>query len=221
MLLANETLFILQALCIGLAVLIAVRFKKEGLIAYIALAGVLANLFVSKQIDLFGLTVTASDTYMIGASLSLNALQEFYGRTATRLAIWIAFFCQILFVIMSLIHCAYIPSPADSSQAHYCAILHNLGRIVAASLFAYNAAEWTNYAIFILLKKALADRWFTFRSFIATASAQLLDTVLFGFLGLHGLVASLTDIIFMSLAIKLGIMIVTLPCMMLIKKIKQ
>lgn len=218
MILTNELLFFLQAILVGIAVLIALRLKKEGLITYIALAGVLANLFVAKQITLFGLTVTASDAYMIGASLSLNALQEFYGRSATRLAIWIAFFCQILFVIMSMIHCAYIPSPADISQTHYCAILHNLPRLVAASLFAYNAAEWTNYGMFIALKKALGDRWFALRSFTCTATAQLIDTVLFSFLGLHGIVASIWDIMLMSFAIKITIILVAIPFMALAKK---
>ncbi len=214
----NELLFFSQAGIIGIAILIAVRFGKEGLIAFGAIAGVLANLFVAKQIMLFGLTVTASDAYMIGASLSLNALQEFYGRSATRLAIWIAFFCQILFVIMAMLHCAYIPSPADISQAHYCAILHNLPRLVAASLFAYNAAEWTNYGIFMLLKKMVGDRWFAARSFASTASAQLIDTILFSFLGLYGIVASIWDIMLMSFAIKLSIMFIALPFLTFAKK---
>ncbi len=217
----NELLFFLQAFLVGLAILIALRLQKEGLIAYIALAGILANLFVAKQIQLFGLNVTASDAYMIGASLSLNALQEFYGRPATRLAIWIAFFCQILFVIMSMIHCAYIPSAADISQTHYCAILHNLPRLVAASLFAYNAAEWTNYGTFIALRKAIGNRWFAARSFASTATAQLVDTILFSFLGLHGIVASIWDIMLMSFAIKISIMLIATPFLAFSRKMIQ
>ncbi len=217
--LSNEFLFLAQALSIGTCVLVARAFGKEGLIAFVALCGVLANLFVSKQILLFGLTVTASDAYIIGASLSLNVLQEYYGRAATRLAIWVAFFCQILFALMSVLHCAYIPSTADITQPHYCAILHNLPRLIGASLIAYNCAEWTNYGIFILLKKQFGNRFFAFRSFIATATGQLLDTILFSFLGLYGIVASLGDVIMLSLIIKLSLILLALPFLACIKKI--
>jgi queuosine precursor transporter len=216
---SNELLFLMHTCLIMSAVLVALLYKKEGLITFIGLAGVFANLFVSKQIQLFSLTVTASDVYMIGASLSLNVLQELYGRSITRRAIWIAFFCQIVFVLMSILHCAYFPSPADISQSHYCAILSNLPRLVAASLFAYNAAEWTNYGIFLLLQKLIGSRWFAGRSFIASASAQFIDTLLFSFLGLHGIVASIWDIMIMSFAIKILILAIAIPFMSIVKVI--
>jgi uncharacterized integral membrane protein (TIGR00697 family) len=217
----NELIFLTQAVIIACSVLIAARFGKSGLTALIMLSGVLANLFVLKQIDLFGLSVTAADAYMIGASLSLNTLQEYYGRPAARQAIWIAFFGQMVFLLMALLHCAFIPSVFDSTQLHYCAVLYHLPRLIIASIIAYNASEWANYFAFNFLKKTIGDRWFAVRAFTATTSAQLIDTLLFSVLGLYGLVHSTPNIICMSLAIKAIVIGVTSPFMGLLSLAKN
>ena len=57
----------------------------------------IANLFVLKQIHLFGMEVTASDGYAIGSLLGLNVLQEFYGKKEAKQATCICFFFMTFF----------------------------------------------------------------------------------------------------------------------------
>ena len=75
----NEFVFFLHIFVVATFALGACRLGKEMLVAWIGLQAVLANLFVLKQMKLFWLDVTCSDVYAVGAFLSLNLLQEYYG----------------------------------------------------------------------------------------------------------------------------------------------
>ena len=214
----NELIFIAQVTIIMLSIVLMLRWEQTGLTALAALFAVMANLMVSKQITIFGLSATASDTFIIGASLSLNVLQEFYGRQAARYAVWISFATLFFFTIMSVLHLNLIPSVYDHSHAHYQAILGFMPRLAAASLTAYFTSEWFNYFLFKRLK-AHSDNYFTLRSFTSTALAQLVDTLIFSFLGLYGIIENITSIIFVSFTIKIVALLMALPFLSLVKKL--
>ncbi len=88
----NELIFLGYILAVSSAALLALRFGKEGLIGLICVQAVLVNLFVTKQISLFGFTATASDAMAVGITLTLNILQEYFQKATALKAIWISFF---------------------------------------------------------------------------------------------------------------------------------
>ena len=57
----NESLFAIHILTTVLLLLAALRLGKDALIAWIALQGILANVLILKQVELFGMTVTTCD----------------------------------------------------------------------------------------------------------------------------------------------------------------
>ena len=69
---------------ISLFTVLALKISKETLVAMISIYCILANLFVLKQISLFGYHPTASDAFSVGAILGLNLLQEYYGKDFCR-----------------------------------------------------------------------------------------------------------------------------------------
>src|ERR1700704_2652696 len=103
----NELIFFLQTILILGFALGAFKLGKEALIAWVAIQALIANLFVLKQITLFGLDVTASDAFAIGSLLGLNFLQEYFNREEANKATWICFFFMIFFVLVSQIHLFY------------------------------------------------------------------------------------------------------------------
>ena len=213
----NELIFIFHAMLVMVATLTAKRIGQQALVVLIALFAVIANLFVLKQITLFGLNATASDVYIVGASLSLNLLQEYYGRSEVRRAIWISFFAAIVYTIMSQIHILYAPSLFDVSSEHFRFILRPMPRLIIASLFSYLVAEFTNYKMFSLLKNHLIIIPFSIRSLLATGISQLVDTLLFSFLGLYGIISSLWSVIIISYSIKLLAIFLSAPFLFLAK----
>ena len=109
----NELILLGYCITVASGALGALRFGKEGLIGFICVQVLLVNLFVLKQINLFGYTATASDALAVGITLSLNILQEYYSKKTALLAIWISFYCAVFYALFSLFHLAYTPALSD------------------------------------------------------------------------------------------------------------
>lgn len=212
----NQILFFLHILAVLGFLWFAVRLGKSALTAFIALCGVLANLFVVKQIELFTLQVTCSDVFAIGGILGLNLLQELYGRSSAKRASGTALLALVFFACMAQIHLLYTPSHFDQTQGSFFSILSSSPRIIAASCFVYYLVQRLDIVWFALLKKFLP--FLALRIFISLILSQALDTVLFSFLGLYGIVSSLFDIIIMSFAVKCTVIACSSPIASLLKR---
>ncbi len=199
---ANEILFFTHTfLVIGL-VLIASRLGKAALIGLIALQAVFANLFVVKQMSLFGFSVTCSDVFAIGGILGLNLLQERYGREEANKAIKASFLGLVFFMAMSKFHLWYAPIAADLTQGAFEQILSQTTRISTASIAVYFIVQKIDLRLFGYLQALFSGKYLPLRVGVSLCLTQALDTVLFSFLGLYGLVDSIFDVIVVSFFIK-------------------
>lgn len=199
----NEIVFIAQTLLIIGFALGALRLGRSALIAWVAIQALIANLFVLKQITLFGFDVTASDAFAIGSLLGLNFLQEYFTKDDAQKATWVCFFCMIFFTLVAQLHLLYQPSVHDLTQPAFTAILSQSPRLLLASLSVFFIVQQIDIRFFAFLKEKLPAVGFAVRTGIALTFSQLLDTCLFSFVGLYGIVASVFDVILMSFAIKL------------------
>jgi uncharacterized integral membrane protein (TIGR00697 family) len=202
----NELLFLIHIPVIVGFSLLALRQGRCALTAFIALQGVFANLFVVKQMNLFGFAVTCSDMYAVGGILSLNLLQEYFGKQAAQDAVKISLAALVFFAVMSHIHLAYLPLQGEMTHEAFKIILGSSFRIAGASLLAFYLVQQADVRLFGLLKGALA-----FRVSISLLCSQTLDTVLFSFLGLYGIVDSIGSVILLSLLIKYIVVGISAP----------
>ncbi len=217
----NELIFFAYVCTMIVSLLIAIRMGSITLSSLVVALWVLANLFVFKQIDLFGFSVTAADALVVGAMLGVNLLQEFYGKEIARKTIWASFFVLCMYVVLSLLHCAYIPNQFDTTHAAFLTLLYPMPRLVLASLIAYLAASNTEYYLYGFLKQMTHGRFFVVRNYATVTVSQLIDTVLFGFIGLYGVVGNLWHVIVFSYCIKLLIVFFAAPFLLLARHIKQ
>jgi len=216
---ANELLLVLHGLLLGCVVLGALRIGEEALVALICLLAVLANLFVMKQVTLWGLEASATDAYIIGAIFGLQLIQEYYGRPAARKAIAVSFFLLMLYALLTFIHLRYLPSVFDRAQPHYYAILVHMPRIALASLTAFLASQVLDYYLYDMLKRLFGGKYLVVRSLMTLVVVQFFDTVLFSFLGLYGILLHIENIILVSFSIKLVVIALTAPFTALSKKV--
>lgn len=214
----NELLFLLHILLVLFFAWGALKLGKEALVSWIAIQAILANLFVIKQTSLFGFTVTCSDVFAIGSILGLNLLQEYFGQESAKRAAWVCFFVMIFFALMSGVHLLYAPSFEDQTQAAFVSILSAAPRLLIASLITFLIVQQVDVRLYGLMKKALPTASFPVRNTLSITFSQLLDTTLFTFLGLYGLVTSIGDILLFSFAIKLLIVLLMMPALSLIKR---
>lgn len=187
--------------------------------AIISLEGVLANLFVMKQIELFGLTVTCSDCLAVGSILGLNLLQEYFGREMAQKMVNISFFILIFFVGLSQIHLCYLPSSVDRAHLAFVNVLSSAPRIVFASAFVYYLVQKMDVVLFGWLKSLFKGGYLPIRMGISLCLTQFIDTVLFSFLGLYGIVSSIFDVIIVSLVVKCLIIACSTPLMALTRRL--
>lgn len=207
----NEIIFTAHTIAIAAATLAALTLGNYALITFISVQCLLANLFVIKQITLFGFNATCADAFTVGATLSLNLLQEYFGKAMAKKAIWINFFILIFYTIASQIHLLYQPSNFDTMQQHFVPILHLMPRITIASLLVHIFVQLLDYYVYGILKNKFDNRFLVARNYVSIAFCQLIDTVLFSFLGLYGLVENIGHIIIVSYSIKLVSIVLATP----------
>lgn len=211
----NEAIFFIFIIFICSSSLVALKLGKSALIALICLQAVLANLFVTKQITLFGLCATTSDALAIGAALGLNILQEYWGKSVARTTIVLSFCAALFYTVVTQLHLWYTPHALDNAHEHFCTLLSPMPRIIAASLFTYILIQWLDSLIYTKLKTYYTGKHFTLRNMASLGFTQLLDTVLFSFLGLYGSVVlsigALQDIIVISYILKMIIILTAVP----------
>lgn len=213
----NETLFVLQILVvIGFGAFFAAR-NLIMLAAWASLLSIIMNIFVLKQIVLFGFEVTAADVYVIGLFSCLNCSREFWGKESTRKVIFVSWCSTLSFLILTQLHLHLKPSPGDISQLHYEALFAPSLRIISASVITTMIVQFVDFKVFGWLKKHSQGRVFGLRSTCSVALSQSIDTVIFSFLGLYGLVANLPDVMMFSLLSKGTALLLASPCVALAK----
>jgi queuosine precursor transporter len=201
--------------------LLALRCGIEIMIAWLCLLAIAMNLFVLKQITLFGLNVTPSDALTVGYLLGLNLIQEFFGRTVARKCVWVTLFISCGFVLLSQIHLLYIPNQFDLKHSHFVSLFYPMPRLFFASLFSFLIVQFFDLAFFGFLRKKTEGKYLVARTTVALLLSQTFDTLLFSYLGLYGLVASVPHIIYLSLAVKGVVIFLSTPFVLLSKKVMR
>jgi hypothetical protein len=148
----------------------------------------LSNIIAGKLIQLAGLVLPAAVilfplTYLFG-----DVLTEVYGYQKTRLVIWTGFACNALMAVVFLAVIA-LPHPSFwTQQGAYATVLGMTPRLVAASLAAYWAGEFSNSTVLSVMKKLTGGRWLWTRTIGSTVVGQGVDTLIFIAAGFFGLV---------------------------------
>lgn len=216
---SNELLFFLHVGAVAGLTLGSLAMGKEALTATICLFSILANLFVTKQITLFGFSVVSTDVFMIGSILGLNMLQEFFGRALAQKTILINFAVTLFYLLMSLVQVWYIPNEFDTMHQHFQILLTPMLRIIIASVLVYLLVQIIDAQLYGFLKNRFQGRYLLARNVFSLSATQLLDTMLFSFAALYGSVHSVWHIIFVSYSIKLLVILCSAPFISLAKMI--
>jgi len=211
----NELIFLFQTIAIGSSALLALKLGKEAIVAFICSQVILANLFVIKPITLLGLTATGADAFIIGTVFGFHLLQEWHGKDIAQKTVYTSFFLMIFYTVASQIHLAYIAHIADTTQPHFLALLRIAPRICVASLISYFISQQMDVRLYAWLRNRLHSSLLVIRNLVSASTTQLLDTVMFTYLALHGVLPNIHQIMIVSYGIKLCALGLTIPFLML------
>ncbi|NQD99131.1 queuosine precursor transporter [Staphylococcus xylosus] len=155
-------------------------FGKHGLIAWIAIGTIIANIQVIKTVDVFTISATLGNVMFASIYLATDILNDIYGRKVAKRAVWIGFSSTLVMIIVMQMSLHFTPSPIDSSQQALESIFNLVPRIALGSVIAYIIGQHLDVLLFSLIKKLFSsDKTFIIRAYGSTISSNIIDTALF------------------------------------------
>lgn len=215
----NAYVLFLHIFTVSGLTLFALRLGKEAMIAWVCLMATASNLFILKEIPIFGLKATCTDSLAVGYLLGLNLIQEFFGLKEARKTIWTVFFIVFAFFCLSFFQLTYMPVRDDASHAHYAFLLEPIPRIILASLGSFFFVQLIDLIVFGYLRKKMNGKYFPIRAFSSSLLCEAIDTIVFSYLALSGIYSALWELITISFALKVITLLISTPFLMLSKKV--
>ncbi len=187
----NTVLFFVTAIVtFGLLVLVSKLFGKDGIYAWIGMAVVVANVFVCKSVDLFGLSATLGNVLFGTVFLATDILTERYGVKAARKAVWMGISVEIITIVLTQIAIAFIPNELDFVQESMKNIFGLFPRVAIASCSMFIFSNQLDIYLFEKIRKKTNGKYLFLRNNVATIVSQCIENYLFyviAFLGIYSM----------------------------------
>ncbi|MFP4266501.1 MAG: queuosine precursor transporter [Spirochaetaceae bacterium] len=177
----NELFWAVMLLVNFIAIIAAYRlWGRIGLFIWVPAAVIIANIQVTKTVELFGITATLGNIVYASSFLVTDILSENYGKKDARRAVGIGFFSLILFTLLMNLALFFEPAPGDFAHESMNTIFGFLPRIVAASLAAYGVSQLHDvFAYHRWKQKFPGKRFIWLRNNMSTMVSQLIDSLIF------------------------------------------
>ncbi|ANK37296.1 hypothetical protein A4A32_09590 [Staphylococcus equorum] len=177
----NEVFGVLTFLITFLLLVAMYRFfGKQGLIAWIAIGTIIANIQVIKTVDIFTISATLGNVMFASIYLATDILNEIYGRKIAKRAVWLGFSSTLVMIIVMQLSLYFTPSPVDTTQGALDTIFNLVPRIALGSVIAYIIGQHLDVLLFSLIKKVFSsDSTFIIRAYGSTIISNIIDTALF------------------------------------------
>ncbi|MDD5862249.1 MAG: queuosine precursor transporter [Prevotella sp.] len=172
-----------------------------------------ANLLETKQIDVFGISLTGGLLVFPVSYILNDCVCEVWGYQKARLLIWCGFAINFFVVLMGAL-CDWIPgAPWWHNDAGFHAIFGLAPRIAAASFVAFLAGSFANAYVMSRMKLRDGSRHFSLRAIWSTIVGESLDSLIFFPLALGGVVPwkELPAIMLWQVFLKTAYEVVVLP----------
>jgi uncharacterized integral membrane protein (TIGR00697 family) len=219
----NEFLFFVTILLNFGGILLAYKFfSKTGLFVWIGFATVIANIEVTKCVDMFGLSVTLGNVIYGTTFLATDILSEKHGGREARKGVLIGFFTTVVFTLMSQVNLLFVPNSEDVVSEAMKTVFSFMPRICIASVIAYLISNTLDTFTYDVIRKHFPNQLWL-RNNGSTMTSQLIDSFLFTIIAFAGVFEWLT-IIELSLttyAIKIIVAACDTPFLYIAKHIKE
>ncbi|MFD0589468.1 queuosine precursor transporter [Paenibacillus sp. GCM10027627] len=168
----------------GLFLLCFRMFGKKGLYAWIGFATVIANIQVTKTIEMsigtLAIVMTLGNTIYTSIYMTTDLLNERYGQQAAKRAVWFGFFTLIASTILMQMTLAFVPQAEDFAHEPLTAIFGFLPQVAAGSMCAYFVSQFLDVRVFSYLKEKFPVRnQFWIRINGSSLVSQFVDSLVF------------------------------------------
>lgn len=179
----NELVLFLEILIIFSLLLITKRFLgKEGVIAWVGIATVLANIITAKNANIFGLSTAIGTVLFASTFLATDILVENYSKEDAKKAVNIGLFSNILLIVSTQIALRYIPNEIDYANGAMQTLFGLNLRISLSSMVMYYLANTVDIFLFSKIKNKTQNKKLWLRNNVSTILCNCIEN--FGFIAL-------------------------------------
>lgn len=188
----NELLWLAMLLANFFLIILAYKlFGKWGLVMWIPISVIVANIQVIQTVELFGLVATLGNIVYASSFLVTDILSENYGKKEAQKAVWIGFFSLISMTLLMNLALAFQPFSGDefATVAHDATstIFSLMPRIAMASLAAYLLSQRHDvWAYHFWRKHFSGEKQIWLRNNLSTMVSQLIDSTVFVLIAFYG-----------------------------------
>ncbi len=188
----NELLWLAMLLANFFLIILAYKlFGKWGLIMWIPISVIVANIQVIQTVELFGLVATLGNIVYATSFLVTDILSENYGKEDAKKAVWIGFFSLISMTLLMNLALFFKPLAGDDfalvTHEATSTIFKVMPRIAVASLIAYLLSQRHDvWAFHFWEKRFEKDSQLWLRNNLSTMVSQLIDSVVFVGIAFYG-----------------------------------
>jgi len=197
-------------------------FGKIGLFSWIVMSSIVANIIVTKVVDLFWFEAATLGNATYGSIfLATDVLSEKYTKKDAKMSVYLGFFAIISSTLIIQLALLFNPVYQDI-QDNLQGVFALAPRIVIGSLCAFLISQLLDITLFERIKQKMPETKFLWiRNNGSTLISQLLDSIVFVLIAFYGVfeLNILLSILISTYILKLLVAILDTPFLYLIKKI--
>lgn len=170
-------------------------YLKESLI----LLPIAMNLHVTKIITLWGKNIACGDILAITYGLGINIIAQQRGLQEAQELLYSSLRCLLVWSLITFMHTSFYPLANHEISFMHQVLLGQTTWICLSSWMSFFISQHTERYIF---RKMIAKYSFTISNAISSLCSQILDTVIFTYVGLYHSIIDPYSLIMWSLWIK-------------------
>lgn len=183
----NNILLIVSIIGVfGMLLLTKKLFGRDGLIAWIGIATILAEIGVTKQINMLGMSATLGNVLFASNFLATDILAECYGEKDAKKGVLFGIFAVIGFVIATQIMLVFTPNEFDYVQESLKNVFGVIPRICISSIVMFGISNYTDVKLYSYLKEKMNGKYLWLRNNICTILCNGLENFIFSYLVFAG-----------------------------------
>ena len=172
---------------------------KEGLIGWMGIASILANIMILKSVDLLGIGATLGNVLFASNFLATDMLTENYGYKEAKKGVLFAMTSVIIYLLITQAALLFVPNADDIAQPLFQTIFSFAPRITLASVSLFALSNFIDIRLYEYLRKKSNGKRMWLRNNLCTILTNGGENFIFYLLAFGGIMP-LETIFFIGLS---------------------
>lgn len=139
-----------------------------GVIGFMGIATIMANIFICKSVTLIGISATLGNVMFASNFLATDILTESYGVKTARKGVKFAIFSAIAFLLCTQLAVAFVPNELDIAQGSMATLFSLTPRITLASVALFALSNFLDVNIYEFMRKKSGGKHMWVRNNLST-----------------------------------------------------